>query len=115
MFNFFLIGGGKKTFSILIVPFLHCLFKFLVEASSEVVKKNSRIPESASYVRDVPKPDVIVIEDDQKKRMEGFHRLDTGEGKQASSMLRMLASGGNGKFHSNYFGCVLPPLFTVDN
>ena len=97
------------------MPFLHCLFKFLVEASSEVVKKNSRIPESASYVRDVPKPDVIVIEDDQKKRMEGFHRLDTGEGKQASSMLRMLASGGNGKFHSNYFGCVLPPLFIVDN
>lgn len=78
-----------------------------------MVKKNSRIPESASYVRDVPKPDVIVIEDDQKKRMEGFHRLDTGEGKQASSMLRMLASGGNGKLHSNYFGCVLPPLFSL--
>lgn len=43
-------------------------------------------------------PDVIVIDaDDQKKRMEGYPRLETAEGKQASSMLRRLASAGNGK------------------
>lgn len=50
------------------------------------------------YAADTRKPDVIVIDaDDQKKRMEGLHRLETSEGKQASSMLRMLASGGTGK------------------
>jgi len=50
------------------------------------------------YAGDTHKPDVIVIDaDDQKKRMEGLHRLETSEGKQASSMLRMLASGGGGK------------------
>ena len=46
----------------------------------------------------VPEPDVIVIDaDDHKKRMEGYPRLETAEGKQASSMLRRLASGGLGK------------------
>ena len=42
--------------------------------------------------------DVIVIDvDEQKKRVEGYPRLETAEGNQASSMLRRLASAGNGK------------------
>ena len=54
------------------------------------------------YAGDTHKPDVIVIDaDDQKKKMEGHHRLETSEGKQASSMLRMLASGGNGKLQKS--------------
>ena len=42
--------------------------------------------------------DVIVIDgDEQKKIVEGYPRLETAEGNQASSMLRRLASAGNGK------------------
>lgn len=85
--------------------FIACIQPLLIfskirstDTSPEVLHKNRGVSETASYAGDVRKPDVIVIDaDDQKKRMEGFHRLETPEGKQASSMLRMLASGGSGK------------------
>ena len=68
------------------------------DISPEVLHKNLGVPENASYASDICKPDVIVIDaDDHKKRMEGFQRRETAEGKHASSMLRMLASGGSGK------------------
>lgn len=81
--------------------FIACIQPLLIfnkirstDTSPEVLHKTRGVCETASYA----KPDVIVIDaDDQKKRMEGFHRLETPEGKQASSMLRMLASGGSGK------------------
>ena len=81
-------------------PRLLFLIVHSTDTSPEVQLHKSRgVSDSASYVGDKRKPDVIVIDaDDQKKRMEGFHRLETPEGKQASSMLRMLASGGSGKF-----------------
>ena len=41
-------------------------------------------------------PDVIVIDPDERKR-DVFPHLETAEGKQASSMLRRLASAGNSK------------------
>lgn len=63
-------------------------------------------PERLHKPLSVPEPDVIVIDaDDQKKRMESYPRMDTAEGKQASSMLRMLASAGNGKSH-RFFFCI---------
>lgn len=43
-------------------------------------------------------PDVIVIDSDERKR-DVFPHLETAEGKQASSMLRRLASAGNSKLH----------------
>ena len=86
---------------------LKCVIIYFTDISPEVVKKNSRIPESAPYASDLRTPDVIVIDaDDQKKRMEGYHRLDTAEGKQASSMLRMLASGGSGKLNLKFRNCI---------
>lgn len=66
--------------------------------STDISPEVRGVSERSSYAGDTRKPDVIVIDaDDQKKRMEGLHRLETSEGKQASSMLRMLASGGSGK------------------
>jgi len=69
------------------------------------------VSERSLYASDTHKPDVIVIDaDDQKKRMEGLHRVETSEGKQASSMLRMLASGGSGKLQKSinlYVGLLL--------
>ncbi len=79
-------------------PLLTCSILFSTDTSPEVLHKNRGVSESASYAGDIRKPDIIVIDaDDQKKMMEGLHRLKTPEGKQASSMLRMLASGGSGK------------------
>lgn len=78
-------------------PFLSIIFHS-IDTSPELLHKNRGVSESASFSGDIRKPDVIVIDaDDQKKNMEGIHRLETTEGKQASSMLRMLASGGSGK------------------
>jgi len=65
---------------------------------SDISPEVRGVSERSLHAGDTHKPDVIVIDaDDQKKRMEGLHRLETSEGKQASSMLRMLASGGSGK------------------
>ena len=53
-------------------------------------------PEMLHKQPSVPEPDVIVIDADEQKKI-GYPCLEAGEGKQASSMLRRLATAGNGK------------------
>lgn len=87
------VAGLRMLYISCTKPTLHWSFIHFTDISDEVRGVSER-----PYTADTRKPDVIVIDaDDQKKRMEGLHRLETSEGKQASSMLRMLASGGTGK------------------
>lgn len=86
-----MLYNSHKTLLTLVHPFI-----------SDVSPKVCGVSERSLYAGDTHKPDVIVIDaDDQKKRMEGHHRLEPSEGKQASSMLRMLASGGSGKLQKS--------------
>ena len=61
----------------------------------------------ASHTADTSKPDVIIIDsDDKRKHIDNQERLQASGGKQpldsvASTMLRRLASAGNGKIHSS--------------
>ena len=52
-------------------------------------------PEMLQKPFGLPEPDIIVIDADEQKR-DVFPHLETAEGKQASSMLRRLASAGQG-------------------